>query len=217
MLNNSQIVGFIGIDKYEIILYLANVLVKLEKKVLLIDAAETSALSYCFSVPGDVDLKRETITHVGLDYTKNLDLELHKEKYDVILIDYGFSFRREDLEDHNSICLVTDKQLHNLNRLSKVKAANQDTFLLLKNIDKADNINQIKYAFSKDLKIINVYPFSTDNVDQIHTYSLQYGKEMRVKILSYEYKQIMKRFVIDLLGITEKEYKEAFKKLKRGA
>lgn len=216
-MSSNKVIGFLGIDKYEIMLYLAKLLVKLEKTVLLIDVSETSALSYCFSVPADMDSKIEIISHAGLEYTKKLDIEGQRKNYDVILIDYGFSYNYEDLGNHDHVCIVTDKQLHNLNRLLQVKAAQVESFLLLKNMDKDDNINHIRDLFSKNFNIVNVYPFSADNIDQIHTYSLQYGKQLKIKILSFEYKQVMKKFAIELLEITEKEYKIAFKKLKRGA
>ena len=47
-----NVVGFYGIDNYEIILYLTRVLSNAAKKVLIADYSDSNALMSCIPIPG---------------------------------------------------------------------------------------------------------------------------------------------------------------------
>ena len=67
--NNT--VAYVGLDNFDIILYISRVLMKLGKKVLLVDHSETMAIKYCIPQPKGLNCQRDIITYQGIDFTIN--------------------------------------------------------------------------------------------------------------------------------------------------
>lgn len=127
----SRILGFIGSDKYDIILYLSQIFRTLEYKILIVDCSENRALSYCIPEPKidknavlyvheSVQEERDEsyyITHQGCEFIRNLSYEQIMEKrneYDCIMIDFGFHQEERMLDACSQVILCVDQQLQNM-------------------------------------------------------------------------------------------------------
>ena len=64
----DKLIGFLGCDKYEIILYLSRILYHLGKKVLLVDYAESEALYQSIPVPDTLKDENNYIHYSGIDF-----------------------------------------------------------------------------------------------------------------------------------------------------
>lgn len=223
MLTKGRVIGFVGVEEYDIIIYLTTLLNKIDKKVLLIDLSETTALSFCMKIPQGLDIKEKIAECNGISYTRGAYLREYEEKdtllttYDYIFVDYGFKFHSQDLKSCDITTIVTDKQMHHLHRLKGIRYSNKEIYLILKHLEQGDNYLQIKNIFGEKLDITKTYPFLADSVDQVLAHSLQYHKTVSTKKLSIEYRYFLKDFLLNALNLTKEEYKRALKEKKRGS
>ena len=222
MLTKGRVIGFVGVEEYDIIMYLTTLLNRIGKKILLIDLSETTALSFCMRIPQGLDIKEEIAECNGIFYTRGAYLKEYEEKdtllttYDYIFIDYGFKFHSQDLEGCDIITIVTDKQMHHLHRLKGIRNSDKEIYLILKHLEQGDNYLKIKNIFGEKLAITKTYPFLADSTDQTLAHSLQYHRTINIKRLSIEYRYFLKDFLFNALDITKEEYKRALKEKKRG-
>lgn len=112
MLTNA--IGFVGIDCYDLILYLAKVLSVLGERVLVSDNSDTGALSCC--IPEITTWESGTVNYFGVDCTQ--DVNTIDESYNWVFIDFGFSGRERELEC-DEIYYVTDYKRHNVKAIAE--------------------------------------------------------------------------------------------------
>ena len=139
----SKIIGFLGAEKYDILLYLSRILTRLKQRVLLVDYSENRALTYCIPMPGgctglvtfhesntmspearDCNVYDEKISYEGVDFLiepRYRDLLQVREEYDIILVDFGFQVYSQLIRECSQVFLCVDQQLHNICQLKPLK------------------------------------------------------------------------------------------------
>lgn len=115
----AKVIGFAGVDKHDIILFLARLLAKSGKKILLVDDSETQALHCSISYPKGLNPHKEAVEYGSFEFLcrvslGNLD---YSTDYDFVLIDFGFCTNHPDVAQCDVIEFVTDMKRHNLLRL----------------------------------------------------------------------------------------------------
>ena len=81
-----KIIGFMGLDVQDTILYLSRIFYQMGKRVLMADYSESQALYYCIPmIPGTNDYA-ETIEYRGTYFTRGLLRQENYKEYDVIMI-----------------------------------------------------------------------------------------------------------------------------------
>ena len=143
-----SIIGFAGIEKYDLIINLALILRKLDKKVAIYDLSESKAI--CYTVPyglepGAADLK-------GADVFSDVStLADNKTSYDYILIDFGFDVHNEAVALCKELYIVTDFQMQNYKKLLELELGNnQARYLVLRYTDVNKHLqNSIISEFAK--------------------------------------------------------------------
>lgn len=119
-LENKTIVGFIGIDNYDIIMYLAKIFSKLNSRVLLLDYSLNQSLTVCIPHPKDLSSLDEFIDYGGIDFTRTRDIKPNKiSNYDYVLINYGL-YNIEDVSYCSHLIITSDIQRHHLDIVSKL-------------------------------------------------------------------------------------------------
>lgn len=126
-----KFIGFLGIDKYDIIHYTAKVLHKLGKETLLIDASARKALT------ASIPMTSETVfDYKGVDFVPSLAAAkkyVNLRDYDYVLIDFGFQKDNPLIHKCNEIWLVSDEQKHNIMHLRSIRLEDtQPRFLILR-------------------------------------------------------------------------------------
>jgi hypothetical protein len=116
----NNIVCYIGLENFDIIIYLSRLLQKLGHKVLIVDYSETSALTYSIPKIQGLDPNSEYISYRNVDFTRKPINSKIAEMYDDILIDSGFSKPAIDLSLITRVIYVTNMFYYNLKRLSTV-------------------------------------------------------------------------------------------------
>jgi len=135
----SNIVAYIGIDNFDNILYLACILTRLGKKVLVIDHSESMWLQYSIPQPKGSNCRKEIITYRQVDFTMQSINQKMKEEYDDILIFCGFNKEEKDLAECTRMVFVTDLFRFNYHRIPDITCnmkvnGNVEQELLIKDV-----------------------------------------------------------------------------------
>ncbi|WFR59543.1 hypothetical protein QA584_10755 [Anaerocolumna sp. AGMB13025] len=218
---NAKTIGFLGIEAYDLILFLSKLLLNLNQKVLLIDNSDTGALTCCIPVPDSLNPKVSKVSYQKIDFVKERASSEYEKAYDFILIDFGFKVNHKEIGNCSILYLITDKQQHNTLRFHNLKLIHvlkeQETYLIIKDLlnsesaayltdslrDKINNIKQYFYLFE-------------DDIDRENMVSLQYNNEVKFRRQSGQYKNLLMQILTEALQFNRTEVILAYKKAKRG-
>lgn len=214
----NNILGFVGITNYDIILYLSRILNRLGKKVLLVDYSLDNDLEECIPVPRELTPDKDVITYNGVDYTKaSLDITLIN-RYDDVLIYFGFCIN-EKISLCTQIVYVTDQQKFHIEKLKSLpeNEAEKISLLVRDAVDSKINLAYITDRLHKDMKSADIFIFYLDDIDTKNKILVQYNSIIQFKGLSGEIKEYLKKTVkIMYPEISEKELHKSYKLAERG-
>ncbi|WMJ87535.1 hypothetical protein [Anaerocolumna sp. MB42-C2] len=216
MSTKANIIGFLGIETYDIILYLSKLLFHLNKKVLIVDNSDTEALTYCIPIPASMNPKINRIHFCNLDFIKEKNVTDYLKEYDYILIDFGFKTNHMEIHNCSYIYLVTDKQQHNLARILNLKCK-QEVFLIIKDRIKNKSLTYLLEMMKDNgINIKQYYCLYYDDLDKENMTGIQYRNEISFKHQSGQMKDLLNE-LIETLSFNKIEAGQAYKKAKRGA
>lgn len=217
----DKLIGFLGCDKYEIILYLSRILYHLGKKVLLVDFADTEALYQSISMPDTLREENDYIHYNGIDFIQGKYYEKGKmEAYDYILIDFGFDADNLLLSQCEKVIFATDLQLHNLKRMKHISYnGDGDRFLIIKDVFPC----KIKPEYIKEqlsslmLEEQHVYILYQDPIDMKYQIQSQYDHRFSFPKLSNPTKFFLQDLIIKISeNLSQKQLRKAYRKAERG-
>lgn len=206
MLTNPRRIGFLGLDSYDVIIFLARFLTSLGEKVLIKDYSQLGGLSYCIPTPVSLNPEKEVISFRDIDYIKsesNLNLE---EEYSFILIDFGLHTKHETIKQCENLYLLTDLQQHNIDYFLNMEVSDISVYFLLKNYFNASNIKSFReYLNEKEFIVKNCYMYPSSERDLENKVLLQYSGDMKWKSLTKQMKELLYSILIETLSFSEKE------------
>ena len=207
-----KVLGFIGTEKYDVILYLSIFLKELGKKVAMVDLSEDRALATAvpFSAEVDTCYFRDSVFYNHVDAIEDI-----VEDVDYVLIDFGFSVKHDLIAACNEIYLVTDTQFYH-NKLLKntVLAEDQARYLLVRCFFNNKRINDVTIMDLKSLFITSRNTFS------FHDYDTDYQNMIKCQNGLINFKRIspdLKEFLMIVVAtdFDEKTLRATLKKLER--
>ncbi|MDF2473833.1 MAG: hypothetical protein K0R21_1615 [Anaerocolumna sp.] len=216
----GKMIGFVGSDKYELILYLSRILYHLGKKVLLVDYAENEALLQSITVPETLKEDTSYIDYRGIDFIQGKYFRFKmKQEYDYILMDFGYIMDNEGMLRCSKVIFVTDLQLHNLKRIKNIEyVENEDKCLVIKDVFQCKIkpeyiINQIGFPIDKN----QIFILYQDSVDLKYKVSSQYDHKFTFHKLSKPTQCFLKDITKMMDNqLEEKDINLAYKKAERG-
>ena len=122
---NSKVIGFVGLDVQDTILYLSRIFRHMGKSVLMADYSESQALYYCIPMIPGTDAYAARVEYRGTYFTIGPIREKEYGDFDVIMIFFGFEARRETKYCTHMI-YTTDGEKNHVERLSRVKGEEAD-------------------------------------------------------------------------------------------
>lgn len=226
--HRCTVVGFFGIDKYDIILYLSLILHQAGKKVLAADCSETGALSACIPKP---KVPAGTITEYRglffMDCRRNMKPGSFKipslDNYDYFLADYGFQADDAAIRTLDRCIIVTDQQLHNAKNLSSInRGTDQGIGYSLIIRDCADSRQKPGHLVAEigldDLPGLKLYASYLDEPDTKCRISCQYNGVFSFTHISAQMKSIVISLLHDIAPeLGRKESDKAYRKAMKGA
>ncbi|MBE5962304.1 MAG: hypothetical protein E7256_13145 [Lachnospiraceae bacterium] len=235
------VVGFVGSEKYDIILYLSRILYHLGSRVLVIDLNENKAVSSCIPYggknrlgerDGKEEILEDYIDYRGVHYfqekvTESDDrvemeryLTFARRYYDVILMDMGFGYATGMERTCDKLFFTTDQQKHNLERIAKIdKVPQAESYMILKDICSTKITSKvIRQEFHLDIEEGRIFRIYQDEEDMRNKIHCQYNAAI-------SFSKISGAFMETLLEITailypessRKEISLAYAKAKKGA
>lgn len=115
----SKVLGFVGMDVQDTMLYLSRVFWHMGKRVLMADYSESQALYYCIPMIPGTDAFTVQVEYRGTYFTSGPIRERDYEAFDVIMIFFGFEERRE-VQKCTHMIYTTDSEKNHVERLRQV-------------------------------------------------------------------------------------------------
>ncbi len=228
-------IGFIGAyDKTDLILYVAKILVKMGKKVILIDATLTQKARYIVPV---IRPSKSYVTEfegidiaVGFENMDNIKEYLGMPKlvelnYDIALIDMDTpnAVRSFELETFEQVYFITSFDMYSIKRGLESISGLQTTInatkvLFAKNIlkEEDDYLNFLTTGSKINWKEEKIYfPFEVG--DQTVIYNNQRVSKIKFRRLSSQYKEGLMYLASKILeDVDERMLRNTFKKIEKG-
>ncbi|SHO47036.1 hypothetical protein [Anaerocolumna xylanovorans] len=216
MPSKAKRMGFAGTDSYDLIMYLAVLLIASDKKVLLVDNSLQKALSCCVPPVDMTSVKERKACYRGLDIQKETYMEVMGEEYDYVLADFGQEMNQKALKTCDTVFLVTDTRLHNMTGIEYFRGAWDNTCLLIRDITEGMEEKYIhKLLQEKGIQERRSYYFYFDETDREMAAMLQYYNSFSYKKLSPAIRYFLKDALRGFFGMDEAQLNLAEKKLKR--
>ncbi len=214
----NNIVAYIGVENFDYILYLARILSKLERKVLILESSDSKALEYVFPSVNGINVNKEPVTYRHIDYGKFPLTEEVINAYDDILISYGMN---SGISEHcTRVAIISDPFLHNFaltkNMISQIHC--KDKTVLIRNMI---SVNHGSERISNELEGL----IEKDKIDFIYMDELNIMNAIRcITEQSFVFISINRELKCYLLkeaglhypDIKEKKLLEAYKAAKKG-
>lgn len=222
--------GFVGSDKYELILCFSRFLTKLKKKVLIVDLSETK--SVLCSIPKMEELS--TYEFRGVTFSDERDALSGSADYDYVLIDFGLCCIDTLLSECKKVVLVTDQQMHHVQPLSEIvhvyaqhsylpnensslgTGRMQDWFLVVRDyVGSGMKPRHILKMLDVNVPDENVFTILFDEADYARRLLIQYEHKFRFDSAS-DIKDVCMALIMPEPTFTKKLLNKAYKKAERG-
>lgn len=224
MSQDCMMIGFAGVDKQDIVLYVARILYHLGKRVLIVDQSDSMAVKS--SIPCPVELEKSMIEYRGMyfvngrAYEEDLKESIHKYGFDYIIMDYGFGFEDEVLCRLDQVIYVIDQQKHNVERLIHMidnKCGHISLVIRDAVGHKSGMRNLIRHPKLNSIHKNRIFIIYQDELDTICKIKCQYEIAFSFSKLSAPAQNTLKELTREIVpGLDKKTFLSAYSKAKRG-
>lgn len=229
----NNVIGFIGIEAHDLILYLSRILKGLANKVLLVDYAEHQSLARSIPIINQGDPLGYIIEYHGIYFTQKEHIEEIYGDYDIVLIQFGmvrfdmeqlaFIGNGQMLSNCTEIIYVVDQQRHHMEPLLQMAThlSNADKKeLILRNMIHS-NIDEyyIRSKFKEKIALedYEIHVFYYDERDIKSGLLAQYNDQFTFPNISKDLKNYLQNKIHQLCPMeTSKLRKRAYRAAERG-
>ncbi|MBQ9120207.1 MAG: hypothetical protein IJY09_09190, partial [Lachnospiraceae bacterium] len=147
-----RILGIVGVDVPDTMLYLSRIFYHMGKRVLMTDYSESKALYYSIPLVPGTDVYSMRIEYRDTFFTCGAITEQELQEFDVVMIFFGFAWRKElDLCSH--LIYTTDFEKNHLEKLAELKKKGTVyTQLVYRNVGKDRYLQRRKPFFSTEIR-----------------------------------------------------------------
>ncbi len=229
----AKTISFLGVEPYDLILFLARILSNLGKKVLIIDVSDRAALTESLydTSEAQVAITEPCILNLkGVDFIPRLEEWIFRGDfynqflyhtncdYDYILVDYGFNIAHTAISKSTLVILLSDMQKHNINSIRPVmEQLDLPKALIIKDI--IPSKIKAKDLISDNIKGIKnmIYYLDLDINDLSNKIQMQHTRSINLRKCSKKMKNLLCG-VVNLIeqDRTEKDIVEALSVTWRG-
>lgn len=215
---DRKIIAFVGIEKQDLLIYLASILYCMQYKVAIFDQSDKQLLQYCTAKSeGDFD----RITYRGIEYvfSKSIKKEDY-EPYDIILVDLGEWVTKENIGNFSKFYIVTDNSRYHVEKsIGLLLEIGKKTNVIFKNmceckINKEYLVEDMK---RKKITLGKTYEVKFDLIDYEYEIRMQYEPYQEFKSLSKGYENLLCSLIVEFTEVNIVTIKKAFKKARKGA
>lgn len=214
----NNIVAYIGIDSFDIVLYQAYILSKLGKKVLVIDHTNTRAIACSIPIPQGLDISKDSITIRRVDFSTMMLDESIIGAYDDILIAYH-TYMENTSHMFTKVIYVTDLYLHSMEHIrTTLDISGVKKSLVIRNVVGV-KITQDMIIYHTGTKIAPeeiTYIYMDEN-DISNAILCQFNQKVCFTRISKQMREyLLKETKAFYPDIEYKDIKEAYRKARKG-
>lgn len=121
----NKIIGFVGLDVQDTILYLSRIFYHMGKSVLMADFSESQALYYSIPLITGADAYSTIVEYRGTFFTCMPIEEKEMKAFDVVMVFFGFEIGRGAAYCSHMI-YTTDKEKNHIEKLCRLKKENYE-------------------------------------------------------------------------------------------
>ncbi|TAH70333.1 MAG: hypothetical protein EWM47_05620 [Anaerolineaceae bacterium] len=143
-------VGYVGVEAFDIILYIGRTLTTLNYPVLIVDLSETGALTKAIYHGMEMDSLEDIIHYRNINYIRKVpkDSELKDYSKGVVFIVYGHNYKENLPLKMNYLNIITDPYPSNIDKINQVLCSadvvNIKLSILVRNIITIDDFDRVK-------------------------------------------------------------------------
>lgn len=198
-------IGYIGVEAFDIILYIGKTLTILNYPVLIIDLSDTGTLTHTLYHGMGLDSKSNIIDYRDINYTRKLpeDKELADYKDGVIFIVYGLNNNWSTSLSPDYLNIVLDafpssgKKVNEY--LSNIKIDNIKVRLLVRNIITRDDYDRVKNSILSEIRPISSRYIYYDMNDYENAIKCQVSQAISFRKVSASMRKYIRSEIADLL------------------
>ena len=195
----EKVVGFVGYECEDIVLYLAKMLSELGKKVAIIDRTEQEMLLEVLGMYGEKGNSTREGDFSGIWIT---DQGVNYEEYDAVLLLFGYRLIHPKLYECGVLIMVTDGVPAHASLLRKIGHWDRKQYLVIRNLVPMKHTEQYLAMLADNEKDYCEIPY--DERDVRMRYGLGSFEDCSIKRLSSG----MKLSLIALVKFLTSEYQE---------
>jgi hypothetical protein len=218
----SEVITYIGLNCFDLILYQACVLKKLQKKVLIIednDKVEQCPFSCMLQLPLGLEAKRDIITYRRIDFAFFLPGIEVLNNYDTVFVSAGLT-KPPYQGSTNKEVYVTDLFIQNIEAVKRIMSENlctRRTLVIRNNVFSYLNLDLLSAEMDGLLDKTETVIIDMNENDQFNALLCQNVQSLKFKLLS----GTMKKYLLDELKklcpeATKREIHNAYKAASRG-
>lgn len=197
----EKLIGFVGYECEDIVLYLAKLLRELGKKVAIIDRTEQEMLLEVLELRKEVDTGVREGDFFGVWIS---DQRVCYEEYDIIFYLFGYRLIHPKLYECEALIMVTDGVPAHASLLRKIGAWDRKQYLLIRNLVPMKHTEHYLAMLANNETNYCEIPY--DEKDVRMRYSLSSYADCAIRYLSIG----MKRALVTLLLFLSIECQEHF-------
>ena len=198
-------IGYIGVEAYDIILYVGKTITLLNYPVLIVDFSDTDALANTIYHGMELDSREHIVQYRNLNYTRKVPNPKELKEYDdgVIFVVYGFN-NIENYPIHmDFLNIVVNPFPHNTFRvntaLSNVSTENINIRVLVRDIVTIDDFDRVRASIISVLSPSRTMYLYYDIKDYENALTCQISQVVRFRKISSRMKRIIMTEIGDIL------------------
>ncbi|NLO08280.1 MAG: hypothetical protein GX129_00190 [Clostridiales bacterium] len=216
-------IGYIGVEAFDIILYIGKSISKLNYQVLIIDLSDTGALTKTIYHGMDLDSRDDIIQYRDLNYTKKIPDEKELKEFEdgVLFVVYGFDNIDRYRIHLDFLNIVVNPFPHNIYKVNSVlhnsSLENINARVLIRDIVTIDDVDRVIAAIKSELSPVRTMYLYYDINDYENALKCQISQAVRFRKISPNMRKIIMTEIGDLLpNIKPSIIRKAVCKARRG-
>ncbi len=188
----SKVLGFVGMDVQDTMLYLSRIFYHMGKRVLMADYSESQALYYCIPMIPGTDAYTVQVEYRGTYFTSGPVREKDYEAYDVIMLFFGFEGRRE-VHNCTHMIYTTDDEKNHVERLwQMVGGCAGYSQIVFRNAGRRKHYGQVQEgSFPKMVRESCAYTCNDSAKEKRLRVQCQYNEVFSFKGISAQFKKYL--------------------------
>lgn len=202
-------IGYAGCEAFDVILYTARTITKLNYRVLIVDLSETGAINKSIKHGMGLDSKKVIVNYRDINYTRKIPTEDEFEMFreGVVFVVYGSNYVIDFPIPCKTVNIVVNTLPHiieGVNLLLHNILKNEDSFrLLIRDVITPDDVDRVKECMDLPIKLENINYLYLDLRDYEGAMYCQLRQQIRFRKVSIGMVKYITDQIISILPKTK--------------